>query len=168
MKNIRLNQVRKEVKPVGKSVSQLEMVDSIKGLKINLINCINTEADEKLQANISWIENKDLRIGALSDIIFFTSEKGAGKNNFSTIYSNYRRLDIWKDLYTDKNDFKKEFQQASKLTNDTTKAYTRYCNWSKVFAKLPPGSYLSCNVPNSYWRLIKKENFDKMMEEWDK
>ena len=168
MKNIRLNQVRKEVKPVGKSVNQQEMANSIKGLKINLINCINTEADEKLQADISWIENKDLRIEALSDIISFTSEKGAGKNNFSTIYTNYRKLDIWKDLYSEENNFKKEFLEASKAINDTTKAHTRYCNWSKVFEKLPPGSYLSCNVPNSYWRLIKKQNFDKMMEEWDK
>ena len=168
MKNIILNQSGNEkVKPVGKSASQSDMVDSIKELKTILINCINTEVDEKLQANISWIEDKDLRIEELKDLISFTSVKSAGRNNLSTIYTNYRRLDIWKELYSDENEFKKEFQEASRAINDKTKAYTRYCNWSRVFVKLPIGSYLSCNVPNSYWRLIKKEDFDKMMEEWD-
>ncbi|CAB5359926.1 unnamed protein product [Rhizophagus irregularis] len=27
-----------------------------------------------------------------------------------------------------------------------------------IFAKLLQGSYLSCDVPNSYWRLIEKKN----------
>jgi len=153
---------------VGRSVDQKQMVQAIKDLSVNLIHCVNKDADEKFKKEIAWEDDYDSRIKALSEIISYTSEKEAGKNNFSTIYTNYRRLDIWKDLYSDENDFKKEFKEASKAINDTTKAYTRYCNWSKVFVRLPLGSYLSCNVPNSYWRLIKSENFDKMMEEWDK
>lgn len=169
MKNIGLNQLRiQNKKPTGKSVGQDEMVKAIKDLKLNLMFCENKEADDFIINQIKWFEDEENRNRELKEIISFTSNKTAGKYNNVTINTNYRRLDAWKELYVEKGkDFKKEFLEAVKEINDTTKPYLRYCNWSKVVNKLPPGSYLSFNVPNSYWRLIKKANFDEMMENWD-
>jgi hypothetical protein len=162
LKNLRLNQADiQKKKTVGKSASQAEMVKAIKDLKLNLIvmSCENKEADEDIFKKINWFEDEEFRIRELKEIISFTSNKNAGKNNNVTINTNYRRLDAWKELYVEKGkDFKKEFLEASKEISDTTKPYLRYCNW-----KLPPGSYLSCNVPNSYWRLIKRQT----LENWD-
>src|SRR5436190_21204579 len=83
----------------------------------------------------------------------------ARRNNFSTVYTNYRKLDFWKELYEEKdNDFKKEFYLAMKEIKNSTKAYLRYSCWSEIFKKLPKCSYLSCTVPNSYWRLLYKKD----------
>jgi hypothetical protein len=60
-------------------------------------------------------------------------------------------------------DFKNDFNEASKIINDNTKAYRRYTRWSKIFESLPQGSYLSCTLPNSYWRLIHDKNFNEVV-----
>jgi hypothetical protein len=67
-------------------------------------------------------------------------------------------LDFWRDLYIIKEDselgFEKGFRTIIKGTNDSTKPLTRYKRWSRVFEKLPRGSYLSCTVYTSHWRMI--------------
>jgi hypothetical protein len=79
---------------VGKSVSQTEMAKAIKDLKVNLIFSKNVEADEELCKQIVWTEDKGERIKFLSEIILFTTKKGSGKNNLTSIYKNYRFLDF--------------------------------------------------------------------------
>lgn len=143
------------------------MAQAIKDLSVNLIHCVNKDADEKFKKNITWEDEYDSRIEALSEIISYTSEKVAGKNNLSVIYTNYRYLDFFKEKYDDENDFKREFLEATKKINDQTKAFKRYSRWSEAFKRLPPGSYLSCTIPNSYWRLIHKKEFDKIISSWD-
>jgi hypothetical protein len=154
-------------RPVGKSVSRPNMNQAIKDLKINLRNLENVEADNRLKSEVNWIEDKDERIDALSEVISFTSEKEAGRNNFNIIYGNYRKLDFWKELYEDKdkeNDFDKEFQLAMKKIDDKTKSNLRYNRWTKIFKMLPTGSYNSCTIPNSYWRLIHVNDFDEIIK----
>ncbi len=154
-------------KPVGQSVPRSTMIQTIKNLKINLINLGNDEADRKLQSEISWNDDYESRIKVLSDVIAFTSEKYAGKGNFAVIYKNYRMLDFWKQLYENENeDFDKEFKLAMSKINDQTKTNVRYNRWSRIFKMLPKGSYASCAVPNSYWRLIKKKQFDEIISSW--
>lgn len=152
---------------MGRSVEQKQMAQAIKDLSVNLIHCINKDADEKFKKGIVWDDDYDIRIEALSQIISYTSEKMAGKNNFSVIYTNYRFLDFYKEKYDDENDFKREFLEAAKKIKDQTKAFTRYSRWSEVFKRLPQGSYLSCTIPNSYWRLIHKNEFDEIILNWD-
>lgn len=55
---------------------------------------------------------------------------------------------------------------AAKDINDSTKAYTRYKRVSEVYKHVPKGSYLSFSVPNSYWRIIHKGNFNSIIESW--
>jgi hypothetical protein len=152
---------------VGKSVPQSEMAKAIKDLSVNLVRCENKVADKKLKKDIIWIDDYDSRIEALSDIISLTSEKEAGKNNLSIIYTNYRYLDFFKEKYDDENVFKKEFLEAAKKIKDQTKPFTRYSRWTKVFKRLPQGSYLSCTIPNSYWRLIHIKEFNEIISSWD-
>jgi hypothetical protein len=144
------------------------MAKAINDLKINLISSKNVVADVDLCKQIVWIGDKDERIKSLSEIILFTSEKGSGKNNSTSIYKNYRFLDCWKQLYEDHEDedlnFKDDFNEATKFINDNTKAYRRYTRWSKIFESLPQGSYLFCTLPNSYWRLIHDEKFDEVVK----
>jgi hypothetical protein len=148
------------------------MSSRIKLLKMNLISCENKKADEELKKDVKLFDEEEARVDYLSGIIEFTSEKSAGKNNFSIIYKNYQKLDFLRDLYEDsypdnEKKFKSEFKKAAKLINDSTKAYSRYSRWSRVFDNLPTGSYLSCTIPNSYWRLISKDNFNKLMSKWE-
>ena len=160
------------IKPVGKSVSQSEMARRINNLKLYLMNCKNIDADDEICNEVNWKDDKDERIAAISEIISFTSEKNAGKNNYVTIYKNLRQLDVWRDLYEEEYDdkgqtFKIDFTKASKLINDTTKSYTRYIRWSQINEKLPPGSYLSCNIPINHWRLIHADKFKEIVDRWD-
>jgi hypothetical protein len=157
---------------VGKGVSQEEMCKRIKSLKITLMSCENTDSDDKLSDEIKWIDDKEARINEISGIISFTSEKEAGKGAYVTIYTNKRRLDFWRDLYKDKYNkgeevFKNEFKEAMSKINDYTKSYTRYYRWSKINEKLPTGSYLACNIPINHWRLIHKNKFDDLVNNWD-
>jgi|SRR5215204_5715190 len=166
----RLEKINISRKPVGKSVGQDEMSRRIKSLKLALMNCENTDADDKLCDEIKWIDDKEARIEEISDIIALTSEKEAGKSNYVTIYTNKRRLDFWRNLYKEKYDkgeevFKNEFKEAS--SNDSTKPYTRYCRWSIINEKLPSGSYLACNIPINHWRLIYKTKFDNLVKNWN-
>lgn len=131
-------------------------------MRVELINCENIEADEKLRREIKYNENYDDRIGELCEIIKSTS----GSSNL-IIYTNYRRLDFYKKLYDNEESFIKEFKEAAKKINDTTKAYTRYKRVSKVIQKLPQGSYLSINIPNSHWKIIKEKTFENLISNWD-
>ena len=128
-----------------------------------MISCKNIEADDSIRDKVEWIEEEDKRIEALSEIISFTSGSDLSLN---IIYENYRKLDFWKELYKDEKKFKKEFKKAENMSKDSTKPYTRYQRWSKIFEKLPVGSYLSCSIPNSYWRLITAKNYKDLISVW--
>lgn len=135
------------------------------------MNFENSDADDRLRNEIRWINNSEDRVSAITEVISFTSEKNAGKN-LASIYTNYRRLDFWKELYQARFSdegvtFKHEFQEASKKINDRTKTYIRYSRWSKINEFLPKGSYLACSIPNSYWRLIYKNRFEDLVKKWD-
>lgn len=125
-------------KPVGRSVPRSTMIQTIKNLKIILINLGNVKADRQLQSEISWNEDYESRIKDLSDVIALTSEKYAGKGNFAVIYKNYRMLDFWKELYENENkDFDKEFKLAMSKINDQTKTDVRYNRWSSILKCYP-------------------------------
>lgn len=128
------------------------------------MNCQNIEADVNIKNEIKWIEDRDSRKDILAEIISFTS-----KNELNIIYQNYRRLEVWKELYKDnliEEAFKREFKEIEKMKKDYTKPYIRFDRWSTIFKKLPPGSYLSCNIPNTYWRLIESKRFKEIVAEW--
>jgi hypothetical protein len=144
------------------------MKQAIENLKMTLKDFGNIEADNKIKSEVKWIENEENRISVLAEIIAFTSEKDAGKNNLSVIYSNYRKLDFFKELYgEDELNFKKDFNTAAKKNNDFTKSYIRYMRWTEIFKKLPEGCYLACTIPNSYWRLIHTDKFKEIISNWD-
>lgn len=150
--------------PKAPKIPQDLMVKRIKDLKITLINCQNIAADDEIKNKIVWIEDSDSRKDALADIISFTS-----KNELNIIYQNYRRLEFWKELYKDNFNvkaFKSEFKEIEKKKKDYTKPYIRFNRWSTIFKKLPPGSYLSCNIPNTYWRLMESKRFKEIIDDW--
>lgn len=148
------------------------MAKSIKELKFTLRDCENTSADIKLCNEIKWEDDSEKRLENLKDVISFTSEKEAGKNNYIVIYQNYRRLDFYKKLYEEKLEdgdaiFQNEFKSVMRSMDDNTKSYVRYARWSQIFNKLPDGSYLSCTIPNSYWRLIHSKTFEELISNWE-
>jgi len=96
------------------------------------LNCENSEADEKIKNDISWIEDSNDRKEALADIIKFTS-----KSELNIIYQNYRRLECWRELYIDngldEKAFKGDFKQIEKKKKDYTKPFIRFSRWSLIF-----------------------------------
>jgi hypothetical protein len=115
-----------EKKPTGRSVTQHEMMKTIKDLKFKLAARENKKEDKNLKKQVVWEENDEDRIQILKEIIEFTSEKGAGKGEFLIFNENYRKLDFWKSLYEEHEDFdfKIDFDKAS--VGDNTKPYRRY------------------------------------------
>lgn len=142
------------------------MIKKIKNLKVDLLDCGNKEKDDNLQKEVHWISDTDVRKLKIKSIISFISES---VYNYPQIYTNFRRLDFWREKYIENEsegfDFETELKEI--LKDDASKLVTKYTHWSQVNSKLPVGSYLSCVIPTSYWYRCGKEEFDKMILEWD-
>jgi hypothetical protein len=138
------------------------MIKKIKNLRFDLLNNGNTEKDENLKNEVIWISNQADRMEEIKSIVSFINESAF---NYPIIYTNYRRIDFWRELYDEHEDFVKEFKEIT--SDDSSKLYTKYKNWSEVNKKLPIGSYLSCAIPTSYWYRCGDKAFKKMLQEWD-
>jgi hypothetical protein len=142
------------------------MIKKIKNLRIDLLDCGNEEKDDNLRNEICWISDPDARKREIKSIISFVSDSAF---NYPQIYTNFRRLDFWKEEYIENDsegfDFETELKEI--LKDDASKLIVKYSHWSQVNQKLPAGSYLSCVIPTSYWYRCGKNEFDKMILEWD-
>lgn len=130
----------------------------------------NENLDREISREVNWEGNPEERKEILKD--FYEASKNK-KYQKSKIYSYYKRLSVLNSLYevnfpTSNNVYSKFYLDIKDVTGKSYSEVTKFVKKIEIFTKLfnllPAGAWAICEIPLTYWLLIYRECWEKILD----